>query len=810
MIEFTMYHSGKTGESKNTYYKNTVVIRNAEDLMNVCRYDHVCAEFKNSHRCNDDFIRCHAIAADCDNDNAEDPDTWLSPLKVSERLPDVQFYYCKSRNCDKVKHPSEANEHSARPRYHYYFPLQYPINDISLARKIMDRFLFLFPEFDKDGTKPAQFFFGHAAPEAGEIDGELDIASYFTKHPEIKEPEPEKTTPIESSSAPSAAAVSDDDFFLLNIEDALQYVSPDDYGDWIKVGQGLFAAERKHNTDCYSIWDKWSSSSGKYKGEQETRRKWASFKETGTDRTADERTIFNMAKDAGWKAAKLTGEYKKAHEERLQREREAQEIQDALRENDIAKIDALGIKYSNPKSLSWAFDFDGNIIKVIDNKTGEILYPTSEDGADPEQPIPGETVHTVTNAIKTAKKKDYITVNNYDDVEIKPTNYLFFPWFPRGKVNAVQGDSGSGKSTFMYAVGAKVTTGEDLLGSPCDDPGNVMFITIEDDASDIKTAFQDSGGDLSKLLRIPDREQIAKMDLSQDNIDVINSIIKNKNIKLLVLDPIQQFLSGDMNKANETRPQLSRLVNIAEENDICIVFLEHMGKDTSKSSLHRGIGSVDIGATTRSIMQIVTDPEDDNYKIAFTVKNNTADLHDVQRAIRYQIQDHPNSYDPETGKRIHYHGHAEFIETLEYNERLYRKARKKAEEKEDEVEEVLLNINYDKDPFVITARELIAENPNGLFISTDDFIQRITECCGHCPYTQTADKSTGIYNRLEKLRVLLLDRDGIQVDKPGDGKIAKAYNWQSRIIEPESKRRLRGLVFNVVKAKQEGFQQTII
>jgi hypothetical protein len=335
-----------------------------------------------------------------------------------------------------------------------------------------------------------------------------------------------------------------------------------------------------------------------------------------------------------------------------------------------------------------------------------------------------------------------------------------------------------------------------------------MFITSEDDSSDIKTSFQDAGGDLSKLLRIREREETASLNLEPDGITALDEIIKKNNIRLLVLDPIQQFISGDINKASDTRPQMARLMNIDSENNIAIVVIEHMGKDTSKSALHRAIGSVDVNASTRSLLQVVTDPEDDLYKIMFTVKNNLAALHDVQRAIRYQVKDHPNSYDEEKQKRQRFRGHAEFVEFIpEYNERMYRKALRKADEAAEE--EALLEYEYDEDPIVLTARELVAQNPNGLFIGADDFIQKITITCGRCPYDQSKSKVTGIYSRVNKLRNKMIEADVIQIDIQSNSIYPKAYNWRGELVEPNHFR-TKGFMMVSVKAIKKGFQQTKI
>ena len=782
LTSFRMFTASCTGNAKNSYYRSAINITGAEDLAAACRKDHVCAAFADCHRSNDNYIRGYALAADCDNDFTEDPAAWITPSTVAAQLPGVAFYAVKSRNCDKVKHPGESGEKSARPRYHYYFPLRVPVEGYENARKLTDMFLNMFPMFDDEGTKPAQFFYGHAEPVAAYYPGEKDIQEYFRENPIEIEPEPE----IEISAEECSKAVYSDDFAALNVHDMLSIISANcDYGTWYKIGMSIKAAGLP-----FEIWDDWSKTVPElYPGIEKMRRKWISFK--GGRITFG--TLVYMAQENGWQSDpdKLTGKYKASHEaaEQKKKERIAKHREDII--TALAEIGRSDIEYSATLNVDRNV-WDGSIIRIYDSETGEIINP-----ANPAASAPA------------AKEKKPLVTGGYEDVETKPTDFLFFPWFPRGKLVSVQGDSGSSKSTFFYAVGANVTTGRDLLGTPCEDPGNVMFITIEDDPGDIKTAFLDAGGDLSRLKRIIDREQIAKLNLSPEGAQMLDKIIKAEKLKLLVLDPIQQFLTGDMNKANDTRPQLARLMNIAAENNICIGFIEHMGKDTTKAALHRAVGSVDIGASTRSMIQVVTDPEDDFYKIAFTVKNNTADFHDTQRAIRYQVKDHPGSFDPVTKKRARFHGHAEFIELLpEYNERLYKKALRKADEAE-EAEEIL-QYSYDDDPLVITVRELISYNPQGLFIGSDDLIQRITQCAGHCPYELTRSKMNGLNNRISKLRTLMIDSDGIQADIPDNAQYAKAYHWRGMLYDPQRSNKIRGVYLTPVKSGTNGTQQTKI
>lgn len=81
---------------------------------------------------------------------------------------------------------------------------------------------------------------------------------------------------------------------LLN---CLPYINPDDYKTWITVGMAL-----KHEGYQCSDWDSWSAGSNKYKtGACE--KKWKSFNETNSDEIVTGGTVFQMAKDNGYRGS---------------------------------------------------------------------------------------------------------------------------------------------------------------------------------------------------------------------------------------------------------------------------------------------------------------------------------------------------------------------------------------------------------------------------------------------------------------------------------------------------------------------------
>ena len=74
---------------------------------------------------------------------------------------------------------------------------------------------------------------------------------------------------------------------LTDIIDALEFIDPDPYDDWIKVGMAIKSAIPE---DGFEIWDTWSQRSSKYR-EEEMLKRWRSFRRDGVSIS----TLFYMA-----------------------------------------------------------------------------------------------------------------------------------------------------------------------------------------------------------------------------------------------------------------------------------------------------------------------------------------------------------------------------------------------------------------------------------------------------------------------------------------------------------------------------------
>ena len=112
----TLYVSNVTGDAKNTLYPNKVIVNSKDDLLEAVKKDHVCAEYVGNRRSIKNFISSDTIVMDCDNDDSDDPEDWITPEALAEEFEDVPYAVTFSRH-----HMIPKDGKAARPKFHVYF-----------------------------------------------------------------------------------------------------------------------------------------------------------------------------------------------------------------------------------------------------------------------------------------------------------------------------------------------------------------------------------------------------------------------------------------------------------------------------------------------------------------------------------------------------------------------------------------------------------------------------------------------------------------------------------------------------------------
>lgn len=186
----------------------------------------------------------------------------------------------------------------------------------------------------------------------------------------------------------------------------------------------------------------------------------------------------------------------------------------------------------------------------------------------------------------------------------------------------IQGDPGEGKTTLVLQIIARLTKGESIIDEDESLPINVIYQTAEDGLSDtIKPRLLAANADCSKVLVIDDSDT----PLTMRDARLEQAIIET-NAKLVVLDPIQGFLGADvdMHRANEIRPIMKHISELAEKYKCAIILIGHMNKCSVGKSAYRGLGSIDFQAAARSVLVVGRIKDEPEIRVVCQTKSSLA------------------------------------------------------------------------------------------------------------------------------------------------------------------------------------------
>ena len=209
-----------------------------------------------------------------------------------------------------------------------------------------------------------------------------------------------------------------------------------------------------------------------------------------------------------------------------------------------------------------------------------------------------------------------------DQVVLQQVLWLWEQYIPFGKITIIQGDPGEGKTTLALRLAAACSTGKPLPGMEPLEPFNVIYQSAEDGLGDtIKPRLIDAGADQSRIWYVKeDKKPLTLLDKR------IEEAILEANARLMILDPVQGYLDGevDMNRANEVREVLRQVGAVAERTGCAIVLTGHLNKAKGISSRYRGLGSIDFRAVARSVLLVGSLRSDPNIRVMVHDKSSLA------------------------------------------------------------------------------------------------------------------------------------------------------------------------------------------
>ena len=212
----------------------------------------------------------------------------------------------------------------------------------------------------------------------------------------------------------------------------------------------------------------------------------------------------------------------------------------------------------------------------------------------------------------------------YSDVQATSVRWLWYPFIAVGKITLLQGDPGDGKSTMMMHLIAELSKGGALPdGKTIGMPQRAIYQCSEDGISDtIKPRLEKCGADCRNVAFINEETYSG---LTLDDERIRQAIIEFRP-RLVVIDPIQAYLGSDsdLQIAGRARRLMQRLGMWASMYDCAIVLIGHLNKKEGTKGLYRSLGSIDVVAAARSVLQVERDAEKSDIRIVRQIKNSLA------------------------------------------------------------------------------------------------------------------------------------------------------------------------------------------
>lgn len=179
MFKFILSVAKTRQNPKNRVFSDTVEVTSADELKASCLFDHVGVVLRDGYRSNKDFVTSNVVIMDCDNED-DNPETWVTPEKVVEDLPGVEFAVVPSRHNMMPKGDKEP-----RPKFHVYFPIR-DCADIEAYVGLKAELLRRCPYFDSNAKDAARMIFGVENPEVtvyNEGEGSITVDDYINSNP---------------------------------------------------------------------------------------------------------------------------------------------------------------------------------------------------------------------------------------------------------------------------------------------------------------------------------------------------------------------------------------------------------------------------------------------------------------------------------------------------------------------------------------------------------------------------------------------------------------------------------------------------
>jgi hypothetical protein len=227
-------------------------------------------------------------------------------------------------------------------------------------------------------------------------------------------------------------------------------------------------------------------------------------------------------------------------------------------------------------------------------------------------------------------------------IEMKEVRWLWDKRIPLGKLTIFDGDPDLGKSVVTVDIAARVSTGRDFPdGAKCD-PAPVIMCNVEDGADDTIVPRLDAhNADLDSVYLFSSVPSSSNgkdstkrlLDLPRD-VEMLEELVKEKEAKLLIIDPVLTMLGGDVYKDQEARKALTPVKDMAERTGGAVIGVRHLNKAVGLKAIQRGGGNMGLIGVARAGVFFAEHPDDNKMRVFAPHKSNLAQK---QPSLTYRV-----------------------------------------------------------------------------------------------------------------------------------------------------------------------------
>jgi hypothetical protein len=230
-----------------------------------------------------------------------------------------------------------------------------------------------------------------------------------------------------------------------------------------------------------------------------------------------------------------------------------------------------------------------------------------------------------------------------------------------GKLSALAGDPGLGKSIITLDIAARVSTGSGWPDCPShrSPPGSVILMSAEDDPADtIRPRLDAAGANTGNIIILDGCERynsrtdsteahpltLHDLDIISEQLERVSQERPDAPPKLVIVDPVAAYTGHtDSHVNSEVRALLKPLGELASDHQVCVLLVTHLNKCSEASAIYRMMGSIGFIAACRSGFGVIKDGADPTRRLVLPIKNN---IGTDQTGLAYKLITSPS--DPDT------------------------------------------------------------------------------------------------------------------------------------------------------------------